>query len=230
MNDIKVKQTQPSYKSKKQKPIFQGECIICHSVFSDLEKHIRTVHQDDFINTEDQRSDLNFHCYKCGMEFDIEQNLHAHILSAHESIDTYNCEHCFKDFDRREELDRHNETHHSNRMKYLCPYCDAGFPHSKGLKTHLIKHIGCNSPENSTSEVQDSQMEYSPTRPPEQLDQLFEELNNISDVVDEVYVKRSTDGNYRVRFTNDDEDNENISSQMESIVNEDHKIDIAINK
>lgn len=200
---------------------------MCHSVFPDLGKHISTVHQNNFNKNKLNRP--NYQCHKCDMKFDIKQQLHAHKLSAHNSIDTNTYEHCFKDFAHREEIENNNETH-SDGMKYLCPYCDAGFSHSKGLKTHLVKHISLNNTENSSSEVQNSQIEYSPSRPPEQLDQLFEEINNISNDVDDVYIEQVTDDNYRVRFTNNNEDNENISSPLDSLLDEDDKIGIELNK
>lgn len=228
MKNEKVKPTKPNFKTKKRKVIFQGECIMCHSVFPDLGKHIRTVHQNNF--KKNKLNHLNYHCHKCDMEFEMKQQLRAHELSTHKPIDTNTYEHCFKDLPHKEEIENYSETHDSDSMKYLCPYCDAGFSHSKGLKTHLVKHMSFNNTENSISEVQSSQVEYSPSRPPEQLDQLFEEINNISNDVDNVYIERITDDNYRVRFKNNNEDNENISSPLDPLIDEDNKIGIEFNK
>lgn len=229
IKDQRVQQTKPNFRSKKRKLIFQGECIMCHLVFPDLGKHLRTVHQSDF--KKKKLNHLKYHCPKCNMKFDHQQQLKAHELSAHKLSDIHTCEYCFKDFNLKGELEEHIETHFNENMKYLCPYCDSGFSNSKGLKTHLVKHIGFNSSENSTSEVQDNQIEYSPTKPAEQLNHSFEDLNNISDDVHEVYVEKVTDDNYRVRFTNDHEDNENISSPLEdSLMDEDDQINIKLNK
>lgn len=153
---------------------------MCHSVFPDLGKHIKTVHQNDL-----NKNKVN--CFKCDMEFDTKQHLHAHELHVHRPIYSYTCEHCFKDFTHKKDLETHMETHYSVSKKYLCPYCDVGFSHSNGLRTHLVKHIGLSNLENSAFEVPECKIEYSPTRPPEQLDQLFEELNNISNDVDDAY-------------------------------------------
>lgn len=161
------------------------------------------------------------------MQFDIKQQLRAHEMSAHKPIGTYTCEHCFEDFPNKEQLETHIETHYNESMKYLCPYCDAGFPHSNGLRTHLIKHIGFNSPENnSTFEMPSSQTDYSPTRTPEHLDQLFAELDHISEEVDEVYIEQVSDDNYEVKFVKDNEDN--TSLKLDSLL--DHKIDIELKK
>lgn len=212
---------------KKQKVIFQGECIMCHSVFPDLGKHLRTVHQSDLNKYKVNR--LSYHCYKCNMEFDIKQQLRAHEMAAHNPTYTYTCEHCFKDFYYREDLEEHIETHCNDSMKYLCPYCDAGFPHSNGLRTHLVKHFGVNSPETSVLEILSNQIEYSPTRPPEQLDQLFAELDNMSENADEVYIEEVSDDNFHVKFTKDNEDN--ILSPLDMVtIEENHKANLNINK
>lgn len=197
---------------------------MCHSVFPDLDKHVRTVHQNDL----NKKKNLNYHCFKCNMEFDIKQQLRAHEMSAHKPIYAYTCEHCFDNFPNKEQLEIHIEAHYSDSMKYLCPYCDAGFPHSNGLRTHLIKHIGFNSAKsNSTLEIPSSQIDYSPTRTPEQLDQLFAEFDHISEEVDEVYVEEVADEDYEVKFEKDDEDT--ASSPLDSLL-DDHKIDIELNK
>lgn len=214
-NDVHhvAKKTKPilksSVKSKKRKAIFQGECIMCHSVFPDLGKHIRTVHQNDLnIN---KVNNLQHNCFKSDMKFDAKHHLHSHDLNVHKPIYPHTCEHCFKDFAYKEDLETHMETHYSDSRKYLCPYCDIGFPHSNGLRTHLVKHIGFSGAENSTFEIPDCKIEYSPTRPPEQLDQLFEELNNISNDVDGVY-------------------NDQVLSAIDSINTEVQKVDIELNK
>jgi len=198
------KQSEPIFRSsvnpKKRKLIFQGECIMCHSVFPDLGKHLKTVHQNDL--NKNKANNLKYHCYKCDLEFDIKQQLLAHEFSAHKQMYAYTCEHCFKYFNHKEDFQIHSETHFSETMKYLCPYCDAGFPYSNGLRTHLIKHIDLNY-DNSDFEIPASQIEFSPTRPPEQLDQLFAELSNISEDVNEVYIARVTDDNYQVQYSKD---------------------------
>lgn len=198
---------------------------MCHSVFPDLGEHIKTVHQNDLIKNK-----VNTHCCtKCGMEFDIKQQLRAHELSAHKSACTYTCEYCLKYFLCKEDLDTHVELHYSDIMKYLCPYCDVGFPNSNGLRTHLINHIGYDSPEYSTPETPVHQIEYSPTRPPEQFEQLFYELDNVSEDVDDVYIEKVDEDNYQVSFVGDGEDN--TSSQINLLINDDHTIiDTELNK
>lgn len=208
-----TKQTKPvlssSVNSKKRKVIFQGECIMCHLVFPDLGKHIKTVHQDNLNKNK------------------VKQKLHKHELPSHKPMYTYTCEHCLEDFSYRKHLEAHLETHFSGNMKYLCPYCDAGFPHSNGLRTHLVKHIDLNSTESSTFEIPSSQIEYSPTRPPEPLDQLFAELDNISENINDVCTEQVANDNYQVRFENDEN---NPSSPLDLLLNENHNIDIELNK
>ncbi|XP_022169110.1 zinc finger protein 43-like isoform X2 [Myzus persicae] len=222
-----AKQTIPVIKStlnsKKNKVVFQGECIMCHSVFPDLGEHIRTVHQNDLAKNKVN----TFCCTTCGIEFDIKQQLRAHELSAHKSANVYTCEHCLKLFSCKEDLDTHIETHYSDIMKYLCPYCDAGFPNSNGLRTHLINHIGYDSPEYSTSETPVYQIEYSPTRPPEKLDQLISELDNVPEDIDDVYIEQVDDDNYQVSFRKGDEDN--ASSQINLLIDDKHEVDTELN-
>ncbi|XP_025417965.1 zinc finger protein 91-like isoform X3 [Sipha flava] len=222
------KQTKPilksSVNSKKRKVIFQGECIMCHSVFPDLGKHIRTVHQNDL--NKNKGSHLQYNCFKCDMKFDTKQHLHAHDLHAHKPIYSHTCEHCYKDFTYKADLETHMETHFNDSKKYLCPYCDVGFSHSNGLRTHLVKHIGSSTPENSAFEIPDCKIEYSPTRPPEQLDQLFEELNNISNDVDDVYNDQVSDDNYRVKLANEET---NKLSIINSLTTENLNIDKELN-
>ncbi|KAF0759161.1 Uncharacterized protein FWK35_00013155 [Aphis craccivora] len=226
-NDKNIsKQTIPVIKSalnsKKNKVIFQGECIMCHSVFPDLGEHIRTVHHSDLT-----RNKVNIHrCTICGMEFDIKQQLRAHELSAHKSTYTHTCEHCLKYFLCKEDLETHIESHCGD-MKYLCPYCDAGFPNSNGLRTHLISHIGFDSPEYSTSETPVNQIEYSPTRPPEKFDHLFSELDNVSEDGENVYIEQVDDNNYQVSFFKDNEDN--ASSQIDLLTDDGYEIDTELN-
>lgn len=198
---------------------------MCHLVFPDLGEHIRTVHRNDLTKNK-----VNAHrCAKCGMEFDIKQQLRAHEFSAHTSAYTsYTCEHCLKYFLSKEDLETHIESHFSDIMKYLCPYCDAGFPNSNGLRTHLINHIGFDSPEYTTSETPVYQIEYSPTRPPEQFDQLFSELNNVSENIDEVYVEQVDDNNYQVSFLKDDDFK--ASSQTNLPIDDSHEFDTELNK
>ncbi|VVC26399.1 Hypothetical protein CINCED_3A013954 [Cinara cedri] len=227
------KQIKPTTKTtinpKRRKIVFQGECIICHLVFPDLGKHIRTVHQThprDF--NKNNINQLNFNCYSCDMEFDDQQQLRAHELAAHKSINyVYNCEQCCQDFLYKEELEAHIETHYNENKKYLCPYCDAGFPYSNGLKNHLVKHIDLNGSENSTSDVATNQIEHSPIRPikSEQLDQLFADLEHISDDCDEVYVEQDVDDKYQVRFATNDV----VKSELDSLVDEDTNVDIEFN-
>lgn len=215
-----------SVNSKKRKVIFQGECIMCHSVFQDLGKHIRTFHKSSM--DKNIVHDLNYHCDKCDMDFDIKQQLRAHELSAHKPNDTYKCEHCFKDFTYRKDLEKHIETHYGDSMKYLCPYCDTGFPHSNGLRTHLVKHIGVSSPENMAIETpSNNKIEYSPTRPPEQLDELFAELDHISDDASIVYIEHDDEDNYRVRFS---KDNDSTSLPLDPLIDKDNQIDLVLNK
>lgn len=161
------------------------------------------------------------------MEFDIKQQLRAHELSAHKSACTYTCEYCLKYFLYKEDLDTHVESHYSDTMKYLCPYCDAGFPNSNGLRTHLINHIGYDSPEYSTPETPVYQIEYSPTRPPEQFDQLFSELDNVSDHVDDIFIEKVDDENYQVSFVKSDKDS--ASSQINLLNDNDHTFDTELN-
>jgi len=196
---------------------------MCHSVFPDLGEHIRTVHHSDLT-----RNKVNIHrCTICGMEFDIKQQLRAHELSAHKSTNTHTCEHCLKYFLCKEDLETHIESHCGD-MKYLCPYCDAGFSNSNGLRTHLISHIGFDSPEYSTSETPVNQIEYSPTRPPEQFDHLFSELDNISEDGDNVYIEQVDDNNYQVSFFKDNVDN--ASSQIDLLTDDGYEIDTELNK
>lgn len=197
---------------------------MCHSVFPDLGKHIKTVHKNDLAKNKV----ISYCCTKCGMEFDIKQQLRAHELSAHKSSDTYTCEHCLKYFSNKQDLDTHIESHYSDLMKYLCPYCDTGFPNSNGLRTHLITHIGYDSPEYSTSETPIHQIEYSPTRPPEQFEQLFSELDNVSEDIDNVYIEQVDDSNYKVSFVKGDEDN--ASLQINLPIDDGHEVDTEINK
>lgn len=196
---------------------------MCHSVFPDLGEHIRTVHHSDLT-----RNKVNIHrCTICGMEFDIKQQLRAHELSAHKSTYTHTCEHCFKYFLYKEDLETHIESHCGD-IKYLCPYCDAGFPNSNGLRTHLISHIGFDNPEYSTLETPVNQIEYSPTRPPEQFDRLFSELDNVSGDGDNVYIEQVYDNNYQVSFFKDNEDN--ASSQIDLLTDDGYEIDTELNK
>lgn len=199
---------------------------MCHSVFPDLGKHLRTVHKSDLNKYKVNRS--KFHCYKCNMEFDIKQQLRAHEMAAHNPTYIYTCEHCFKDFDYKEDLEEHSKTRCNISMKYLCPYCDVGFPHSNGLRTHLVKHFGINSPETSILEIPSNQIEYSPTRPSEQLDQLFAELDNTSENTDEVFIEEVSDDNFQLSFTKDDEDM--LSPLDLDTIEETHTIDLEINK
>lgn len=223
-----IKQSKPIWKSsvnpKKQKVVFQGECIMCHSVFPDLGKHLRTVHQNDLI--KNKINNRKYDCFKCDMKFYIKQQLIAHEMSAHKPTNTFVCEHCFKEFSHKEDLETHIESHFSDSMKYLCPYCDTGFPHSNGLRIHLTKHIDFNNSENSTIELSPSQIDYSPTRPPEHLDQLFEELTSITDDGDKIYVEQVADDNFQVRFSKDEDRIGNISK--DSFV--DPAIDMDLNK
>lgn len=164
------------------------------------------------------------------MEFNIIQQLRAHELAAHQSVNTYTCEQCLKYFSCQEDLETHNEFHCSDNMKYLCPYCDTGFPDSNGLRTHLISHIGSNSPEYSISEPV-YKVEYSPTRPPEQLDVLFSELDNISENVGEVYIKQEEDDNsYQVTYDSVNGNEEYASSQKNMVIDNGHGIDISLKK
>jgi len=197
---------------------------MCHSVFPDLGEHLRTVHQNDLIKNK-----VNTHrCTKCGMEFDIKQQLRAHEFSAHKSASSHTCEYCLKYFVCTEDLDTHVESHYSDFMKYLCPYCDVGFPDSNGLRTHLINHIGYNSPDYSTPETPVSEIEYSPTRSPEQFEQLFSEFDNVSEDVDDVYIEQVDEDKYQVTFVEDGEDN--ASSQINLLIDDDHTIDTELNK
>jgi len=222
-----AKQTIPVIKStlnsKKNKVVFQGECIMCHSVFPDLGEHIKTVHKNELAKNKV----ISYCCSKCGMEFDIKQQLQAHELSAHKSSDKYTCEHCLKYFMSTQDLDTHIESHYSD-LKYLCPYCDAGFPNSNGLRTHLINHNSYDSPEYSTSGTPVHQIEYSPTRPPEQFDQLFSELGNVSEDVDNVYIEQIDDNNYQVSFVKENEDN--ASLQINLPIDDGHEVDTELNK
>lgn len=205
---------------------------MCHSVFPDLGKHLKIVHQNDL--NKNKFNHLKYRCYKCDMEFNIKQQLLAHELSAHKNMYTFNCELCSKGFSHRESLETHIETHYSDGMKYLCPYCDAGFPHSNGLRTHLVKHIGFNSHENTTHELLTSPIEFSPSRSPEHLDQLFTELNHISEDTNKVFVEQVADDNCRVRFSMNNEeilDNTEIaSSPLDSLLNKSPNINIDLNE
>uniref|UniRef100_A0A2H8TK44 Zinc finger protein 26 n=1 Tax=Melanaphis sacchari TaxID=742174 RepID=A0A2H8TK44_9HEMI len=226
-NDKNIfKQTIPVIKStlnsKKNKVIFQGECIMCHSVFPDLGEHIRTVHLDELT-----RNKVNiYRCTICGMEFNIKQHLRTHELSAHKSACTHTCEHCLKYFLCKEDLETHIESHYGD-MKYLCPYCDAGFPNSNGLRTHLINHIDFNNSEYSVSETPVNEMEYSPTRPPEQYDHFFPELDEHDEHVDDVYIEEVDDNSYQVSFVKDNEDK--ASSQINLLIDDGHEIDTELN-
>lgn len=228
-NNSFTKEIKPVFRSsvnpKKKKVIFQGECIMCHSVFPDLGKHIKTVHQNSL--NQNKADHLDYHCYKCNMTFDIKQQLRAHELSAHKPVYTYTCEHCLEEFSYKEHLEAHLETHCNDSIKYLCPYCDAGFPHSNGLRAHLVKHIGLNGTESSAFEMPSSQIEYSPMRPPEQLDQLFAELDNISDNVHDVYIEKLADDNYQVGFKAKDNEN-NTKSPLDLLLNNEHQIDVEL--
>jgi len=213
---------------KKRKVVFQGECIMCHSVFQDLGKHLKTVHKSDLY--KNKVNHLEFCCRKCNMEFEIQSQLLAHDLSAHRHTYSYTCEHCSKDFSFRDDLETHIKIHHTSTIKYLCPYCDVGFSHSIGLRTHLTKHIGYNGIENTANELTASQIECSPKRPPEKLNQIFSELNHISLDDREIYVEE-VKNNYQVRFSKDDNKSADISSlTLNSDINKDSTIDVDLNK
>lgn len=164
------------------------------------------------------------------MEFDDQQQLRAHELAAHKTINyTYNCEQCCQDFAYKEELEAHTETHYNENKKYLCPYCDAGFPYSNGLRNHLIKHIDLNNSEHSVTDTPTNQIEYSPIRSSEQFDQLFADLENISEDADDVYIEQDIeDDDYKVRFTKDIV--KNTSLPLDSLVDGDPKVEIGLNQ
>lgn len=199
-------------------------------MFSDLGKHIKTVHQTrQRDSNKNSVAQLDYICYACDMEFDDRQQLRAHELATHKTINyTYNCDQCCQDFTYKEELDAHIETHYNENKKYLCPYCDAGFPYSNGLRNHLVKHIDSNGSENSVTEIPTNKTEYSPIRSSEQFDQLFADLENIPKDADSVYIEHNVEDNYQVRFTADVV--KNTSLPLGSLVEEDPKVDIELNK
>lgn len=163
------------------------------------------------------------------MGFDDRQQLRAHELAAHKTInDTYYCDQCCKDFTYKEELDAHVETHYNENQKYLCPYCDAGFPYSNGLRNHLVKHIESNGSDNSVTDISTNKIEYSPIRSSEQIDQLFADLENISEDANDVYTEHNVKDNYQVGFSTDVV--KNTSLPLGSLVDKDPKVDIELNK
>lgn len=215
-----------------------GECIKCHSVFQDLAEHIKTVHKNDL------NKHTFHHCNKCVMEFDTQQQLRAHEMSAHKINYPHACEHCFQEFTYEEDLEIHSKSHihdhmnysqnkdkkfshNSNYMKYLCPYCDAGFPHSVGLRIHLNKHIGSNSTEIPVIEIPTNQIEYSPTRPLEQFDKLFTEINHVTENVDGVYINQGNNDYYQFMFLKQEQESELPS---DSFIDEDPKNDLELDE
>jgi len=90
---------------------------MCHSVFPDLEEHIRTVHHSDLT-----RNKVNInHCTFCSMEFYIKQQLCAHELSEHKYTHTHTCENCLE-YLIKEDLDTNIESHYDDIIKYPFPY------------------------------------------------------------------------------------------------------------
>ena len=108
-------------------------CIYCSKCFShpsDMEIHIKTVHEG--VN------DNKCHeCHKCGKVFGHLSNLNTHIKFAHnQKQKAYKCEKCDKSYSSKRNLNDHVKTIHEGQ-KVKCDKCEKIFSSKKSLYVHI---------------------------------------------------------------------------------------------
>lgn len=108
----------------------QLPCPRCDAKFgqkSNLNKHIRTVH-------ENRRP---FVCDRCPSTFGHKNLLVEHVRTAHDGERPFVCDQCGVSFGRRSNKYQHVQMVHIKRRSFQCQICAMTF----GLKGNLSKHV-----------------------------------------------------------------------------------------
>ncbi|XP_048575671.1 uncharacterized protein LOC5510132 [Nematostella vectensis] len=74
-------------------------------------------------------------CEKCGLSFEIWDELKEHVKVSHEKVKIYVCDHCDKEFETSCQLGSHKKVAHDQETA-ICAHCNGRFPASD-----LLSHV-----------------------------------------------------------------------------------------
>ena len=100
------------------------KCDICEKSFSNLRKHIKTVHTK------------NYKCNICAKEFSLQCRLKKHTKNFHEN---YTCDYCGKTISGALYLKRHIDKHNYDNgpKNHKCDTCGKSFSKNSYLQSHI---------------------------------------------------------------------------------------------
>ena len=95
------------------------ECSECEKTFSNisnLNRHLKTVHEDlsrynvSYLDNIDDA--LKFECQQCEKKFHRKDVLKRHVQTVHSEKNEYSCSNCEKKFARKDKLKSHMKLMH----------------------------------------------------------------------------------------------------------------------
>ncbi|KAM6923062.1 uncharacterized protein PEZ65_011294 isoform 2-T2 [Lycodopsis pacificus] len=104
----------------------------------------RGVNRTDsaFIHKEQEPAQMDkTFCQFCGMCFNGDSDLSAHIDKIHANAKAFKCSECDMQFVRRAHLVTHLRIH-TGEKPYRCSFCTRSFTQSSNLNVHLRMHTG----------------------------------------------------------------------------------------
>lgn len=133
-------------------------CPRCHATFktnSNMQKHVRTVHENcrpfkcdkcdasyghKNLLVEHKRTahdgERPFVCETCGARFGRSSNLYSHMKS-HDGKREHQCKTCHVSFSLHGNMVKHYKTVHLKQRPFLCEVCSSRF----GLRSDLMRHV-----------------------------------------------------------------------------------------
>ncbi|XP_055334302.1 PR domain zinc finger protein 10-like [Paramacrobiotus metropolitanus] len=145
---------------KKKKKVKSGLCTLCNREFTNVKKHLQTVHVD-FTKKE-----FKYECAQCTVKFPTLRSRDAHQRTAHRTVSvapessavstaieymkttglfTYYCRPCLRHFPSKALLDLHEFQHQDASspltvIQRICPQCDFVGKSFSELVQHTTEH------------------------------------------------------------------------------------------
>ncbi|GBP42758.1 Zinc finger protein 778 [Eumeta japonica] len=112
-------------------------CSFCNKTYTSLAKkkqHEKGVHTGGWLRNK---------CPHCPEIFVSYYDRNDHLVKVHnETPVLYPCNACEKVYKKKFELNRHIKHHHLQQKNYKCDICNSKFFSKRGLKDHILRHLG----------------------------------------------------------------------------------------
>ena len=106
------------------------KCILCNLSYgqkSDLNKHIREVHEKKNY----------FQCPQCSKRYATRYERKKHTELIHEKGKSFKCSKCKMAFGREKDMKKHITEVHEEKKPFQCPMCEVYFIQKGSVKKHI---------------------------------------------------------------------------------------------